>query len=115
MRYSPPSEAYYGLAPLAAVEAYSGDTASARRRMAQAVIPFVGRPVPPGVVQVLAFGFTASGDRDSALAWIERGRPRGALMWWSLLYPALESLHGDPRFQRLLEENRPPQARVPSK
>jgi len=115
MRFSPPGEEYYGLAPLAAVAAYSGDTASARRLMARAVVPYAGDSVPPLVVEVLAFGFTASGDRDSALAWIERAKPKGGLMWWNMLFPAFESLHRDPRFQRLLEANRPPQAREPSR
>jgi TolB-like protein/Tfp pilus assembly protein PilF len=114
LRFSPPSEEYYGLAPMAAVAAYSGDTAAARQFMARAVIPYVGQPAPPLVVEVLAFGFTATGDRDSALAWIDRARPRGALMWWNMLFPALESLRGDPRFQRLLEANRSPGAREPS-
>ena len=114
LRFSPPGEEYYGLAPMAAVAAYGGDTAAARQFMARAVIPYAGTSAPPLVVEVLAFGFTASGDRDSALAWIERARPRGALMWWNMLFPALDSLHGDPRFQRMLDANRSPRAREPS-
>ena len=109
-RSSPPSEEYYGLAPQAAVAAYSGDTVRARQLMAQAVAPYAGESAPPLVVEVLAFGFTAIGDRNSALAWLDRARPRGALMWWNMLYPALDPLRGDPRFQRILEANRPPQA-----
>jgi serine/threonine-protein kinase len=111
LRFSPPGEEYYGLAPMAAVAAYGGDTVSARQFMARAVIPYAGQSAPPLVVEVLAFGFTATGDRDSALAWIERARPRGALMWWNMLFPALDTLRGDPRFQRMLDANRSPVTR----
>jgi hypothetical protein len=62
------------------------------------------------VVQVLAFGFVATGDRVAALEWIERAEPRGALLWWNLLYPALDPLRGDPQFQRLVAASRPPGA-----
>jgi tetratricopeptide (TPR) repeat protein len=113
LRSSPPGEAYYGLAPMAAVAAYRGDTAAARQFMARAVAPYGNRAAPPLVVEVLAFGFTASGDRDLALAWIERASPRGALMWWNMLFPALDTLRGDPRFRRMLDANRSPGAVEP--
>jgi eukaryotic-like serine/threonine-protein kinase len=110
-RFSPPSEEYYGLAPLAAVAAYTDDTVTARQLMARAATPYLGQRPGPLVVQVLAFGFLAAGDLGSALEWIERAEPRGALLWWNLLYPALDPLRSDSRFQRLLEESRPPGAR----
>jgi serine/threonine-protein kinase len=110
LRFSPPSEQYYGLAPLAAVAAYAGDTVTARQLMTRAAAPFLGRRPGPLVVQVLAFGFVATGDRVAALEWIERAEPRGALLWWNLLYPALDPLRGDPQFQRLVAASRPPGA-----
>jgi eukaryotic-like serine/threonine-protein kinase len=109
-RFSPPNEEYYGLAPLAAVAAYAGDTATARRLMTQAAAPYAGRRPGPLVVQVLVFGFTAVGDPDAALHWIERTNPPGALLWWNLLYPAMDGLRDNPEFQQLLEANRPPGA-----
>jgi serine/threonine-protein kinase len=114
LRFTPSGEEYYGLAPMAAVAAYSGDSAAARQFMARAVIPYAGQQAPPLVVEVLAFGFTATGDRESALVWLDRARPRGALMWWNMLFPAFDTLRADSRFQRTLEANRPPGAREPS-
>ncbi len=111
LRHSPPGEEYYGLAPLAAVAAYVGDTVTARQFMARAAAPYTNRRPGPLVVQVLAFGFAAAGEWASALDWIERAEPRGALLWWNLLYPAFDALRTDPRFQRALAESRPPGAR----
>ena len=39
----------------------------------------------------------------------------GALMWWNMLFPALDALQSDPRYQRMLDANRSPGAREPSR
>jgi hypothetical protein len=49
-------------------------------------------------------------ERAAAVAWLERTRPRGAVLWWTMLAPALDPIREDPRFQRLLNEARPPGA-----
>jgi tetratricopeptide (TPR) repeat protein len=111
LRWSPPSELYYGLAPLAAVAARTGDTAAARQFMARAVAPYALRHAGPLVIQVFVFGFVATGQISEALDWLERAEPKGALLWWNLLYPALDALRGNPRFERVLAASRPPGAR----
>ena len=110
LRYSPPSETYYGSAPLAAVAAYRGDTAAARRIMAEAVAPFVTRTMGPLVAQMLAFGLVAAGQFAEALTILERTEPRGALLWLSMRFPAFEPVRHLERFQRLLDATRPPGA-----
>jgi len=107
MRYSPATEAYYGLAPRAAVAAYRGDSASARRLMDAAVAPFAERAPSPLVTQMLAMGFVASGSNERALAELERGEPRGALLWSSAQFPLFDAIRSNPRFRRLMDDLRP--------
>jgi TolB-like protein len=111
LRSSPPGETYYGSAPLAAVAAYGGDTAAARRIMAQAMAPFATRAPGPLVSQMLALGLIAAGQPDEAVAVLERTVPLGALLWISVQFPAFEPLRRMERFQRLMESIRPPGAR----
>ncbi len=111
LRSSPPGETYYGSAPLAAVAAYRGDTATARLLMAQAMAPFTIRAPSPLVGQMLALGLVAAGQPDEAVAVLERTVPQGALLWISVRTPAFEPLRHRERFQRLLEQIRPPGAR----
>ena len=108
LRTSPPSEQYYGYTALAAVAAHSGDTASARAHMARAVAPLGGRRIGPLVAQSLAYGFVAAGMKTEALDWLERGEPRGALLWGNIQFIELDALRAEPRFLRVLEDSRPP-------
>ena len=110
MRLSPPGETYYGSAPLAAVAASAGDTAAARRIVAEAVLPFASRPPGPFVSQMLALGFVAAGQPDEAMATLERTEPHGAVLWNLMLFPGFDPLRRLERFQRLLAAVRPPGA-----
>jgi len=111
MRFSPPGETYYGSAPLAAVAAWRGDTATARRIMAEATAPYAGRATSPFVTQMLALGLIAAGQPDDAVTLMERTEPLGALLWFSLRFPSFEPVRRMERFQRLMASIRPPGAR----
>jgi len=110
LSFSPPAETYYGSAPLAAVAAYRGDSATARRIMADAMAPFATRTPGPLVAQMLALGLTSAGESEEALTLLERTVPLGALLWISVQFPAFEPLQRLARFQRLLDGIRPPGA-----
>jgi hypothetical protein len=107
-RTSPPGEAQYGLVPMALVAASEGDTAGARRVMADVVALLSQRSVGPLSVWHIVPGLLAAGQREQALDWLERARPRGALLWWAMQYPEVDALRDDPRFKRVMEESRPP-------
>lgn len=111
MRLSPPGEEYYGLAPLAAVAAQAGDSAASRQLMARAVQPIADRTAGGLITQMLAMGLLSAGQPSEAIDWLERTEPKGAWLWFVLQVPALDALRSDPRYQRLLADNRPPDAR----
>jgi len=111
LRVSPPGEAYFGTAALAAVAAYRGDTATARGLMEQALVPFATRAPGPIAAQMLARGLIAAGRPEEAVALMERTVPLGALLWGWLHDPAFASVRQMERFQRLLEATRPEGAR----
>ncbi|MEO7987226.1 MAG: protein kinase, partial [Gemmatimonadales bacterium] len=110
LRTSPPGEEYFGLAPEAAVAAADGDSARARRLMAQAVARFSTRPLGGIPAQAIVLGFLAAGQRDLALRWLERARPRGRLVWWGMQVPETAALRNDPRFKKVMDESGPPGA-----
>jgi len=110
-RLSPVGEEYYGLAPRAAVAAADGDTALARQLMDRAIAPFATRPLGPVPALILVAGLVSAGQQDLAVHWIERIEPRGALLWWALQFRQFDPLRGEPRFQRVIDESRPPGAR----
>jgi len=107
LRSSSPTERYYALAPRAAVAAADGDSALGRSLMAEAVAPFASRPLGPLAAQMIIYGFVATGQRREALDWLERVRPRGVLLWWTLQFPEADPLRAEPRFQKVLSESRP--------
>ncbi len=107
-RTSPPGEAQYGLVAMALVAASEGDTAGARRVMADVIALLSQRPVGPLSAWQIVAGLLAAGQRAQALDWLERARPRGALLWWAMQYPEVDALRDDPRFRRVMEESRPP-------
>jgi TolB-like protein/Tfp pilus assembly protein PilF len=104
-----------GEALLTMVEARRGDTAAARAHLSR-----IAGVLPGMMVQVReraaeegllpAAALLAVGDRAGALAFLEGVQPRGARFWSGLRYPELDALRADPRFQRLVEESRPPGA-----
>jgi len=99
------------LAAAAQVEARLGDTASARAR----VEPLVTALGADGPVRVregfeIALALVALGDRDRAIALLERARPRGAWLWSYLIMPWFDPVRSDPRFQQLVRASAPPGA-----
>jgi tetratricopeptide (TPR) repeat protein len=107
MQSSSPTERYYALAPRAAVATADGDSALGRALMAEAVAPFATRPLGPLAAQMIIYGFVATGQRREALDWLERVTPRGVLLWWTLQFPEVDPLRAEPRFQKIVRENRP--------
>jgi len=97
-------EVVRSLSGLARVAAARGDTARARALTAQAAaLPDPDHPGPDGVIAVAA-AWGAIGESDSALAWLERYRPRADLHFQLHLRrdPALDPLRLLPRFRRLV-------------
>jgi len=93
-------------AALAAAEFRAGDTAAARARLEPLFRSPAARGMQDGYKTAVAFAVT--GDRDRALAVLERIVPRGAVLWWFMRDPWFDAIRPDPRFQRLVEESRPP-------
>jgi TolB-like protein len=110
-RLSPAREMYYGYAPQAAVAATAGDTAQALRLLDRAAALFAERT--PGFLagQVVATAMLAAGQRDRAIAFLERATPRGAVFYRILLRSEFDPIRDDPRFQRLMADSRPPWVR----
>ncbi len=99
-----------GVALLAIVNVRSGDTATARARLSR-----MFRASPDTVWEALleerllpVVAFVTLGDREEALNLLEHVRPRGARLWSGLRAPEFDSMRTEPRFQRLVEESRPP-------
>jgi hypothetical protein len=95
----------------AQVEARAGDTAAARAMLAP-LMAALGTDDPVAVREGYgtALALLALGDRDRAIALLERVRPRGAWLWSYLVMPWFDALRADPRFQRLIREAAPPGA-----
>ncbi|MGH7538306.1 MAG: tetratricopeptide repeat protein [Gemmatimonadales bacterium] len=96
-------------AVLAVVQAGLGDTAAARAR----VEPLVASALGGETVSVHAGIFVgaalvATGDSDRALQALERVLPRGAHFFRDLGSPDFDPLRGNPRFERIVAEARPP-------
>lgn len=66
-----------------------------------------GRPSPLQG-SLVAQALVAVGDRERALAVLERVRPRGAALWFWLRPAGFDPLRADPRFVHLVAESRPP-------
>jgi tetratricopeptide (TPR) repeat protein len=65
-----------------------------------------GLPTNPAGSYNLACYWARAGDRLKALDWLERSVGSGSAARWMLVDPDLESLHGDPRFERLADRIR---------
>jgi len=93
-------------AALAQVEARTGDSVDARNRLERLLRE---RPAPDQEEgQYVIVALNALGQGDRALGVLERLRPRGVQLWSNLRYPEFDPLRANPRFQRVLEESRPP-------
>ena len=53
----------------------------------------------------------AAGQLGAALDWLERVSPRGVTLWSALQFPQVDALRAEPRFQRVVDESRPPGGR----
>ena len=117
--FSSEEERPRGLAALAEMEARRGDTALARQYVRTALQEIGGSSVAlPDVFGIgeslnIALAAAALGDRDLALAILERTRPRGPWLWSRLILEGFDALRGDPRFKALLDGSRPPNAKDP--
>ena len=99
----------YAETAFAMVQAGLGDTAGAAARAetyATSVLARATVPVEEGVF--VAGALTAIGDHERAFQVLERSRPRGAHLFSDMHSADLDPLRGDPRFQRILDEGRPP-------
>jgi TolB-like protein/DNA-binding winged helix-turn-helix (wHTH) protein/Flp pilus assembly protein TadD len=88
-------------AAVASVYGRSGRTAEARQALSEMLQASRRRPVQAGII---AWGYVSLGEKDSALAWLERAYAEHSNDMASLkVNPVCDPLRGDPRFQRLLE------------
>jgi hypothetical protein len=107
------------LATLAEMEARQGNRAAARGHFREALRELGGSEsaLPPvlGVRNAWesALAAVALGERDLALDILERTQPRGPWLWSYLVLEGFDPIRPDPRFQRLIDEARPPGARDP--
>jgi TolB-like protein/Flp pilus assembly protein TadD len=102
----------WGVTALGLVQLADGDSAGARARPE----PFLreldqGVRRPNAIDVYLTFALlVAVGEHDRALALLERFQPRGPRLWFFIQAPEFDALRRHPRFQRLVEESRPPGA-----
>ena len=83
-------------------DALSGDKAGARRLLAQLIERSHTEPVPAYSMALIHIGL---GERDSALAWLERSyEERSTYMIYAKVDPLLDPVRSDPRFARLLQK-----------
>jgi hypothetical protein len=101
-----------GEALLAIVNVRSGDTATARARLNRIFRASLDTTWEALLEEQLlpVVALVTLGDREEALSLLERVRPQGARLWSGLRAPEFDDLRSDPRFQRLVEESRPPGA-----
>ena len=115
-RFAPTASRYVADGVLAMVEARAGDTVAGRARVerVQQSFPSTGSAAASSVharqAHALGMALVAVGELDRALDLLERASPRGAQLWLYLFGPEFDPIRSRPRFQRLLEESRPPGA-----
>ncbi|MGH7546980.1 MAG: hypothetical protein ACREMM_02240 [Gemmatimonadales bacterium] len=100
-----------GGAILALTAARVGDTVEARSRL-EPVLAQLRQTARLGARPAVFAGLAlvAIGDGERALGLLQRAQPQGGRLWFELRAPELDPVREDPRFQRLVEESRPPGA-----
>ena len=97
-----------GLAVLTMVDARSGDTLGARARLQELVRAVVDSLHPsPRDARYVGPALLATEGENRLLEFLERVEPRRSTLWFDLRLPEYDSVRGNPRFQRLVEESRP--------
>ncbi len=99
-------------AALALVDVRSSDTVAARSRVERLVREAGDLDRPTSEMYWLGTALVALGEQERALDLLERVRPRGARLWYHLRSPEFDSIRAHPRYQRLVEEARPPRRGV---
>jgi TolB-like protein/Tfp pilus assembly protein PilF len=96
------------------VDMAGGDTAAARRH-AEGGMAAVPDTITPTALMAsfIVPALVLLGDRERALAFLERVRPRSFRLRAYLQGPATEAIRSDPRFMRVMDESRPPGVREP--
>jgi serine/threonine-protein kinase len=91
------------LAACAAAKAQAGDKDAARRMLSELDKISQNREVVGYFRALLYLGLT---NKDEALRWLEQGFEErdGANICWIKVDPLLDSLHGDPRFEALVQK-----------
>ena len=97
-------------AVLALVEAHTGDSQSARARVERVLAGMRDPRWAPYGTAFLGAVLVALGEPAQALDFLERLSPRGARLWYQLRAPEFDALRSHPRFERLIQESRPPEA-----
>ena len=118
--FSSRGERLRALAVLAEVEARAGSRPSADTLFRQALraLGGSGEGALPAVLDLgnawpVAHAAVALGNRALALDILERARPRGPSLWGYLILEGFDPIRADPRFQRIVDEARPPGAKDP--
>ena len=96
---------------LAVTAAQGGDTAAARNWLGQALRDLDGQPSSTDA-NFIGGALIAVGDRAGALDLLERVRPRSAWLWFYCQKPEFDPIRQDPRFRRVMDAARPPNAPI---
>jgi serine/threonine protein kinase/tetratricopeptide (TPR) repeat protein len=114
LRFAPAESRYVAQGVLASVEAVAGNSLVGRARVEGVLHGIISSAATSGVhprqAQALGMALVAVGELDQAMDLLERASPRGAQLWFYLMGPEFDPIRSHPRFQRLVEESRPPGA-----
>ena len=91
---------------LVVVDVRTGQLTAARQRLARMTRGLdLSRP-GPFQASLIAWALLAVGEREQALALLERVQPRGASLWFWLQTPGFDAVRSQPRFQRIVKESK---------